>query len=125
MISMYSCTQPKKNLVGSVFSSEVVKLSCYDSLKFKTDSTLIFYSCEINWEFDCFYEVKNDTIKINYNSSQFEVDNYDKHAFNSKYVLLNKGDSLRWISIEHYNISEDWQLVSDEVMNGLTRFYKN
>jgi len=123
IILVARCQGNSTSLIGTTWVNEIAEHNCNDSLKFESDSTVIWYSCEIAWHFDARYSRRNDTITILIVDAQFEVDNTDGLEPTSKWILLIKNTELEHEYIGHKD-SSGFKEVSKETYGMISNYKK-
>ena len=105
------------------WTSIVMEDSCLESLSFRKDSTLNFYSCEIGWDYEGVYSITGDSLMIGINMTQDEVNHYDRYDFTTKWILRIKSTELEWLKIENKN-GQVFNEVEKEIYDRLKNFKK-
>jgi len=90
-----ACSQNDEHkLIGTNWTSINLPLNCIDSLEFKTDSTLIWYCCEISWHFDAKYKMTKNSITVFIDQTHFELENNNDFKPTTKWILELKDSEL-------------------------------
>lgn len=98
--------EKQNSLINTKWEYKVAE-GCISYISFKKNGTYENYNCEMDYPYSGKYEIKNDTIylieiDLKSNVPSINKKNNYKKVITRRSKLVNKGDSLRYVSWEAF-----------------------